>query len=365
MPRIGTLLLVLSFLSACSPPEPVRIGFLGGLSGYVADLGEAGRNGAQIAIEETNRAGGIGGRQVELIVRDDGQQPEKAIAAVNELVAARVEAIVGPMTSAMAEVVLPLAERAGVVLVSPTVTARNFFGLDDHLFLIMSSTLDEAALSADYHFTQSGVRRVVAIHDTRNRSYTESWLRDFMAEFQERGGDVIPIAFESGPAVDSGKIISEALGKRPDAIVLISNAFDAARFAQKVRDSNSAILLFATQWASTERLIEFGGKAVEGMVLHNYFDRDSKEPQLQKLRQTYSERFQRDPDFAVVAAYDATRAVLEGLARRTAGQSLAEALLTRGPFTGAEAGISFNGNGDSRRIPHVTVVRDGRFVTVR
>lgn len=365
MLRIGTFLLVFGFLNGCTPHEPLRIGFLGGLSGYVADLGEAGRNGAQIAIDETNRAGGIDGRPVELVVRDDSQLPEKAIAAVNDLVAARVEAIVGPMTSAMAEVVLPLAERAGVVLVSPTVTARNFFGLKDHLFLIMSSTLDEAALSADYHFTQSGVRRVVAIHDTRNRSYTESWLRDFMAEFQERGGDVIPIAFESGPAVDSGAIIREALGKRPDAIVLITNAFDAARFAQKVRDSDSRTLLFATQWASTERLIEFGGKAVEGMVLHNYFDRDSKAPELQRLRQKYVERFQRDLDFAVVAAYDATKAVLEGLARRTAGQSLAEALQTRGPFTGAEAGISFNSNGDSRRIPHVTVVRDGHFATVR
>ena len=363
--RIATFLLVFGFLSACSPQEPLRIGFLGGLSGYVADLGEAGRNGAQIAIEETNQAGGINGRPVELIVRDDGQKPEKAIAAVNDLVAARVEAIVGPMTSAMAEVVQPLAGRAGVVLVSPTVTARNFFGLNDHLFLIMSSTLDEAVLSANYHFTQSGARRVVAIHDTRNRSFTESWLRDFMAEFQERGGDVVPIAFESGPAVDTRAVIREALAKRPDAIVLISNAFDAARFAQQVRDSDSKTLLFATQWASTDRLIEFGGKAVEGMVLHNYFDRDSKAPRLQQLRQKYVEHFQRDPDFAVVAAYDATKAVLEGLARRTAGQSLADALLTRGPFTGAEGAISFDSNGDSRRIPHITVVRDGQFVTVR
>jgi branched-chain amino acid transport system substrate-binding protein len=365
MLRIGTFLLVFVFLSACTSHEPLRIGFLGGLSGYVADLGESGRNGAQIAIDETNGAGGINGRRVELIVRDDAQQPAKAIAAVNDLVAARVEAIVGPMTSAMAEVVVPLAERSGVVLVSPTVTARNFFGLNDRLFLIMSSTQDEATLSADYHFTQSGVRRVVAIHDTRNRSYTESWLRDFMAEFQERGGDVIPIAFESGPAVESGAIIGEALGRRPDAIVLITNAFDAARFAQKIRDSDSRILLFATQWASTGRLIEFGGKAVEGIVLHNYFDLDSKAPELQRLRQKYVERFHRDPDFAVVAAYDATKAVLEGLARRTAGQSLAEALLTRGPFTGAEGGISFNSNGDSRRVPHVTVVRDGHFVSVR
>ena len=365
MLRIGAFLLVLGILTGCGPREPLRIGFLGGLSGRVADLGEAGRNGAQIAIEEVNRAGGINGRQVELIVRDDAQRPEKAIAAVDELIAARVEAIIGPMTSAMAEVVLPLAQKAGVVLVSPTVTAHNFFGLDDTLFLIMSSTRDEAASSADYHFTQSGARHVVAIHDAKNRAYCESWLRDFTVEFQARGGDVVPIPFESGPDVDSGAVIRNALGQRPDAIVLITNAFDAARFAQKIRESNPRILLFAAQWASTERLIEFGGKAVEGMVLHNYFDHDSKSPGLLGLHQAYVERFQREPGFAGVAAYDATHVVLEGLARRTGGQSLHETLLTRGPFTGAEDQIVFDRNGDRRRAPHVTVVRDGRFVTVR
>ena len=235
MPRLAVLLLLVGILNGCGPREPLRIGFLGGLSGRVADLGEAGRNGAQIAIEEVNRTGGVNGRQVELVVRDDGQSPEKAVAAFNELVAARVEAIVGPMTSAMAEVVLPAAQSAGVILVSPTVTAGNFFGRDDNLFLIMSSTRDEASLSADYHYTQGGVRRVVAIHDLQNRAYTESWLRDFTVAFQERGGEVLPIGFASGPDVDSGAIVRAALGKAPDAILLITSALDAARLAQKVR----------------------------------------------------------------------------------------------------------------------------------
>ncbi|HEX9194605.1 MAG TPA: ABC transporter substrate-binding protein [Azonexus sp.] len=365
MARIGTLLLVLVLLSGCGPREPLRIGFIGGLSGRVADLGEAGRNGVQIAIEEINRAGGVKGRQIELLVRDDAQSPEKAIAAVNELIAARVEAIIGPMTSAMAEVVLPLAQRAGVVLVSPTVTAHNFFGIDDMLFLIMSSTRVEAESSAEYHFTQSAVRHVVAIHDARNRAYTESWLRDFTVGFQARGGDVVPVAFESGPDVDSGAIVRKALAQRPDAILLITGAFDAARLAQNIRESDPGILLFAAQWASTERLIEFGGKAVDGMVLHSYFDHDSKAPGMLRLHQAYRERFQREPGFAGVAAYDAAHVVLEGLARQSGGQALRDALLTRGPFVGAEENIIFDGNGDSRRIPHITVVRDGHFVTLR
>lgn len=365
MRQFVACLLAFFVLTGCGPREPLRIGFLAGLSGNVADLGEAGRNGAQIAIEEINRAGGINGRQVELIVRDDTQTPEKAIAAANELIAAHVEAIVGPMTSAMAEVVLPLAQRAGIVLVSPTVTARKFFGQDDNLFLVMSSTQEEARLSADYHFKESGVRRVAAIYDLKNLAYTESWLREFTVAFQQLGGDVLPFAFESSPDANFGAIVRHALNKRPDAILLITSAVDAARFSQKVRDRDPQVLLFASQWAATDRLIELGGNAVEGMVLHNYFDRGSKAEGMAHLRSVYVERFQREPGFAGVAAYDATRAVLQGLARRQGGEPLRDALLMRGPFAGAENGVSFDRFGDSRRIPHIAVVRDGQFVTVR
>ena len=144
-----------------------------------------------------------------------------------------------------------------------------------------------------------------------------------------------------------------------------TSALDAARFAQRVREVDARVLLFASQWASSERLIELGGNAVEGMVLHSYFDPDSKAAGLLRLRQAYAQRFLREPGFAGVAAYDAMQAVLEGLARRQGRQSLREALLTGGPFTGAEDGMTFDRNGDSRRLPHIAVVRDGRFVTVR
>ena len=365
MRRIVACLLALLVVGGCGERQPVRIGFLGGLSGNVADLGESGRNGAQIAVEEINRSGGVNGRQVELIVRDDAQSSELAIAATNELIALHVEGIVGPMTSAMAEVVLPVAQQAGTVMVSPTVTARKFFGLEDNLFLLMSSTREEARLSAEFHFNENGVRRVAAIHDLKNRAYTESWLHEFTVAFQSLGGEVIPVAYELGAEVNFGSVVRTALSKQPDAVLMIASAADAARFAQKVRERNRRILLFCSQWAATERLVELGGQSVEGMVLHNYFDRESKAPDLVRLRDLYAQRFLREPGFAGIAAYDATRILVTALARRQHGEPLQETLLIRGPFPGAEGEISFDRFGDNRRVSHVMVVRDGQFVTLR
>jgi branched-chain amino acid transport system substrate-binding protein len=359
----AALLFIAFVLGGCGEREPLRIGFLGALSGRGADLGEAGRNGAQMAIDEVNLGGGIRGRQVELVVRDDGQNGEQIIAAVNELVAARVAAIIGPMTSAMAEVALPLANHAGVPLVSPTVTARKFFGVDDQLFLVMSSTREEAALSAQFHHGR-GARRVAVAYDARNLAYTESWLAEFSRTFQEFGGEVVGIAFESAPDADLGRVAERALAVRADLVMLIASATDAARLAQKLRERNPQIPLAASQWATTQRLIELGGSAVEGMFLHNYFDGQSREPAFVRLRAAYVGRFRREPDFAAIASYDATRAVLGALDRREGGETLHDALLERGPFAGAEGDFSFNGSGDSSRAPRITTVRDGQFASV-
>ncbi len=67
--RRGVLAAVLLALTACAPQGPVKLGFPGGLSGRVADLGEAGRNGVLLAVGEANAAGGVKGRQIEMLIR--------------------------------------------------------------------------------------------------------------------------------------------------------------------------------------------------------------------------------------------------------------------------------------------------------
>ncbi|MFQ3548041.1 MAG: ABC transporter substrate-binding protein, partial [Termitinemataceae bacterium] len=68
----------LSFLIGSCSPRPIKVGFIGGLSGFNSDLGIAGRNGATLAIEAINTSGGIRGKKLQLIVKDDQQNPETA-----------------------------------------------------------------------------------------------------------------------------------------------------------------------------------------------------------------------------------------------------------------------------------------------
>lgn len=359
----GGLTLALLLLAGCDS-GPLRIGFIGGLTGRNADLGLAGRNGALLAVEQRNQAGGVHGRRVELLIGDNAQTPEAAIKATRELIAGQVEAIVGPLTSAMAKVILPVTEQANLVMVSPTVTAVEFAGQDDQFFRLPSTTRDYTRASATFHYHQRGQRRIAVAYDVRNRAFSESTLNDFRSTFSELGG-VIPLAipFESSAETTFADIIDNLLQAQPDALLFIAGAVDTARLAQQARKQAPDLPLIAPEWAATEQLIELGGRAVEGLYLAQFFNRDDPAPRYQAFRKAYQARFQQEPGFASLAAYDATNVVLDALSRRADGQSLKETLLNTS-FQGVQQPIAFDRFGDAQRPTFITVVRDGRFVII-
>lgn len=358
----GSILLL--GLVACAPPEPVKLGFLGGLSGRVADLGEAGRSGALLAVEEANAAGGMNGRKIELVVRDDAQNPGTAVAAVDALAAAGAVAIIGPMTSSVAEAILPAITRAGMVTVSPTITASSLSGKDDLLFKVAPTVEENTRRSAEFAYA-AGARRGAIAFDLSNRAYTADWAQHWRRDFTALGGTVVAeTSFLSGNDASYGDAVKPFVSAQPDALLFVANAVDTVRLTQLSRNLGLRQPVTATTWAATENLVQLGGSTVEGITLTQFFNRDDASPRYQAFAAAFRARFKQEPGFASVAAYDATRATLEALAKAGKDQSLKAALLAGGPYQGLQERWSFDRNGDARRKTHVTVVRDGHFLII-
>jgi branched-chain amino acid transport system substrate-binding protein len=359
------LFLLAGMLAGCTDHSPLQIGFVGGISGRVSDLGIAGRNGAILAIEERNQAGGIDGRQVELIIRDDQQNADIARQQVKALIDLKVEAIIGHMTSSMSEASLPLINEAKMVMVSPTTTAPLFSDRDDYFFRVIESTRSYAEKAADYQFNTLGRRRIAVVLDEGNRTYTESWLNDFSQAFQKKGGVIVYEArFSSSLTVPFPDIAEQLLASKADAVLIIANSVDAAMLSQHLRRLDSRIPLLAAEWAATERLVELGAGAVEGMVLAQFIDRQSRKTAYLAFHAAYLKRFNQSPGFAGVTGYDAARVVLDALAGRKPNQSLKDSILSIRRFSGASAPIEINETGDARRDSYLTVIRDGQFRTL-
>ena len=348
-----------------SPDKPVRIGFIGGLSDRSYDTVEAGRNGLILAVEQRNQQGGIHGHSLEIVFQDDGHNPEMAVAALKALMVAKVDVVVGPFTSAMAKVIAPLADEAQLTLISPVVTSIDFWGKDDYLIRINRTTRDNAI---DYakHLIQRGQLRVAVAYDTRNRSFSVSWLKEFSDAYTAQGGVVcVALPFESQANMGFGDVIRTLLTPQPDSLLFIASAIDVARLAQQASKLAPELPKSAAEWAASEALIELGGYAVNGMLLAQSYDRTDTSARYLQFRDAYVARFARSPGFASIAAYDAASVLFQALERRQQGESVKVAVLKYGPYQGVQQTIAFDRFGDTARNMYFTEIRGGQFVPVK
>lgn len=357
---------ILLSLAACAPPEPIKIGLLAGLSDRGSDFGESVRNGVILAVEQQNQAGGIDGRKIELLVRDDGQDKAMATKAAQELIALHPDIIIGPVTSSMAAVVIPMMDQAEQVIISPTVASTNFFGKDDNFFRVNCTTREAATQHAKVLY-ERGIRNAGLAFDTSNLLFSETWVKAFSAEFAKLGGKTSGTAgFESTASTRFSEVISRLIAAQPDALIFVASSLDTARLAQQARRLAPALPLSSSEWAASgELLSEMGGEAVEGLLITHAYDRDDAREGYQNFRSAFKNRFQREFGSFSLLAYDTANVIFAAMKQRSAQENIKTALLKYGPYRGVQQEIQFDANGDAARKVFFTEIHSGNFVQLK
>ena len=343
--------------------RPIRLGVIVDTSGPTSSLGIAGRNGMQLAVEQTNAAGGIHGRQIELLQRDDGFNPQQASQAASELIKAKVDAAFGPMTSLIAEQLAPQFTEAGILLMGGTPLSPLLAGRDDQFFRILSHTSPDALGIARHLQQQLGIGQVTVLIEESNHTFTRPWLADFQRYFAAEGGSIgQTIAFTRNAQTDFAALARQALASQPRAVILISNALDTAMLATQLRQQNPQLVLATPAWAAADALLEMGGRAVEGVITGQAYDLSDQSPAFLAFKQAYQQRFGQPVDTAAVTAYNATQVLLTALRERQPQESPKQALLRIRHFASLQQPIDLDQFGDGASRFYLMVVRQGRFV---
>lgn len=358
----GVLSVIL--LWACDNGGPVRLGFIGGTSGRVADAGISARDAALMAVAERNAAGGIDGRKVLLVAKDDRGDPETARSAVKALIDAGVTAIIGPITSNIAVAVTPMTNQARLVMVSPTVA--TLAERDDYFFRIAPTTKTYAEKSAHFLFQTRGFRSVTALFDLNNRAFTKSWVDHFTRLFTTLGGTVnAAVGFKEGGGPPLLDLCRDALASRPDCLLIVANSMDASLVCQQIRKLDAATPIALSDWGATERLLELGGGAVEGVIVVQGFNRELRDPRYLAFQRDYLARYQQTPSHTAINGYDAAVVLMTALDNQRADQDLKQAILATKTFAGVQGEFRFDGFGDAVRFnTSISIVRDRQFVVV-
>lgn len=356
----------LLFTLSCTENDPIKIGFIGGLSGRVADLGTAGRNGFTLAIEEQNALGGLNGQLIEVIYKDDQQNRQLVQTLVDELIQEDVDAIIGPMTSAMAMATIDQVNRAQKLMMSCTATTDQLTGLDDSFMRPISSNKIHASQAGEFIARhQPAANRAVAIIDLGNEAYTRNWLKGFQQSYEENGGKLLLTqTFISTEDTPFAGIAKNVLKANPNLIVLAVNSVDAALLIKQIKQTKPDIAITVSAWAGTERLLQLGGRYVENIYVPQYIDSSSTAPRYIQFQREFKNRFQNAPGFPGLFCYEATRIVLKGLSNKGETQSLKHTLLKTATFQGIQGPLTLDQYGDGESTTFMTQIKQGQFIVV-
>ncbi|MBB2946645.1 branched-chain amino acid transport system substrate-binding protein [Actinoplanes lutulentus] len=377
---LTTAALVSAVLAACGSPDQdssdragkaaseasattIRLGSVLPLTGRSNHSGESMRNGAQLAVDELNAAGGVLGKQIELVTADDACDPGTAVSAAQDIVKDGIAVSVGGYCSSAVVPTLRIFRDAGIPMViaqanSTDLTEPGY----DSVFLICGTVGAEAVFAVD-RIHRLGGSRLAVVHDGTSFSLT--------------------LADSSVAEAKRTKTLTIT-----DEIKLSQGAPDYERIAQTVISGKADTVYFTGYYAEANQLIKdlraqgfrgrivVGDGATDGPLLNDLTTAQSTGvygtallfpelmPTLKEWSARYKAAFGTSPGPSTVEAYDAVQVAVDAI--RRAGSSEPSAIrqaLTTTDTTVVSGEVSFRADG-TRTVPTFLLLRaeDQAFV---
>ncbi len=215
--------------------RPFRIGVMESVTGPGETYGNVAVQAKQMAVDEINAAGGINGRNLELIVEDEKCNAQDSITAYRKLTDVdEVKIILGTSCSGAMLGAAPLAEEDGVVMFSGLATNPDIADAGDYIF---RTSLNDALLGVDTGNTMwaDGVRNLATI--TESTDYAEGVRRTTVEQFEELGGEIVAEERYASDVTDFRSQLTKLLNENPDAIhIAAQSEFTGGTIVKQVRE---------------------------------------------------------------------------------------------------------------------------------
>lgn len=355
------LLLGLLILSATSLPSSVpvvqgrdnseigdgiRVGVFLSLTGATSAFGISALNSFKLATEEVNSGGGIGGRQVELIVEDDHSNIGEVAGIVTKLITQdKVHALLAEPVSTRAMVAAPIAQEHKVVMISPAAVKPELTKQGDYIFRACFTSPIEGEAIAHFATKKLRAKRAAVILDEKN-DYAVVLAGFFTESFRKLGGEVVNRQKYEASDKDVAAQISAIRASKPDVIFAPGFYTTAGTVAAEVKRQGVKATLIGSDGWDSPNLLEGAGNAFDGVYFANHFWVDSKDPLVRKFVRDYQARFGVAPDAGAATAYDAARLLFGAIKRANSTESdaIRNALAKTANFPGVTGRITIDAN---------------------
>ena len=245
--------------------SPIKIGALFSVSGPASFLGEPERNTAEMMVAEINKAGGINGRKLELIVYDTQGDATKAVQAVNKLIKDdKVVAIIGPSTTGDSMAVIPVVEKAEIPLISCAAGIK----ITDPVKKWVFKTAQNDALAVARIFEYLKKQKIDKISIlTVSDGFGSSGREQLVLQAKESGFQIISDETYGPKDMDMTAQLTKIRGSNAQAIICWGTNPGPAIVARNVKQLGIKLPLFMSHGVSSKKFIELAGDAAEGIIL--------------------------------------------------------------------------------------------------
>ena len=338
----------------------ILVGLYGSLTGDGASFGISSREGADLAVDEINKAGGLlGGRKIRLLVEDDQSKPEEASNAVTKLITEdKVVGVIGEVASRRSLAAGPVCQKYEVPMVSPASTNERVTEIGDYIFRVCFIDPFQGEVLAKFAYNDLKARKVAVLKDIQ-QDYSVGLTDSIVKHFTALGGQVLdPVSYSSGDA-DFKAILTQVRSQKPDAMFVTGYYPEAAVIVRQARELGMKMpILGGDGWVGDA--LKNGREALANCYISNHYSGDNPDPVVQNFVKAYRARFNHEPDSIAALGYDAAKVLADAMTRAgsTDGPKVRDAL-ARADVAGVTGRLKMNAK---RNVDKPAVIQEVTYV---
>lgn len=354
--------------------DKYHIGGIGPTTGATAIYGTAVKNGAQIAVDEINAAGGINGKQIEYRFEDDQNDAEKAVNAYNTLKDWGMQMLVGTTTTAPCIAVAGKTASDNVFQITPSASSPDVLSSGNgNVFQVCFTDPNQGVASAQYIAENKLATKIGIIYDSSD-VYSSGIEEKFEAEAKTQGLNIVSkAAFTADSKTDFGTQLQKAKDAGADLLFLPIYYQEASIILKQADTMGYKPKFFGVDGMDGILTVEnFDTKLAEDVMLLTPFAADAKDKTVQNFVKTYKEKYEDTPNQFAADSYDAVYALKAAIEESKAttdmsASDMCDALkgamtkIKMQGLTGGKDGLTWNESGEVTKSPKAVIIKNGAY----
>lgn len=357
--------------SGSTAEKVFKIGGIGPTTGETSIYGNAVKNGAQIAVDEINAAGGINGVKIEYKFQDDEGNAEKSVNAYNTLKDWGMQILMGTVTSTPCVEVAGLTSADGMFQITPSGSSLDCIANNDNVFQVCFTDPNQGLKSAQYIGDAKLAEKIAVIYDSSD-TYPSGIAEAFIAEAKNQPFEVVASeSFTEATKTDFTVQLQKAKDSGADMVFLPIYYQEAALIIQQAAKINYAPVFCGGDGLDGLLGVDnFDTSLAEGIILLTPFIADAEDEKTQNFVKTYKEKYGDVPNQFAADAYDAIYIIKAAIeeAGATADMKASEmgdllkAAMTKISVTGLTGeNMTWEAEGTVNKTPHAVKIVDGAY----